>query len=406
MDDAAVISGYSLCLPYAANASLLIENLKRGEQVNKSPWFRTDEEAVKCGFKSNAYVAQLPGTPDNDLALICRLIDQALQQAKLRQQDLRGENVRVYLTGAGPRIDVGDYKSFYDNNDIDDIKLTASIKKLDAKNMSQDAIAHQLAHYYQLRYMPPNIHGASNSSLVAIHLGCQAIEQGHIDLVVVINCSKIKSQDIWYLDNQAMLTSKIVQPFAEKSNNVLFSEGFCVMILERSQHRELRKMPAGVRLKSGYRQISSSRSNNNTWVSINMLKLMREVLTAADISPELLCAIIPHGNGTAISDKAEENALLSLLADWPVPVLAYKGQIGYVATGSGIIDLIIGDYSLCHHELLTPVGKPGAGANFSRHLLLNRGAVKHAKRHLLKTGIGMDGSVVAMVMAKDTLKEK
>ncbi|WP_342321203.1 beta-ketoacyl synthase [Kosakonia sp. BYX6] len=399
MDNATIISGYNLFLPYAKNPAQLIENLKQGVRVKKNAWFSSDEEAIKCGFKGNTFVARLEPGPDNAFDLIYKLIDETLAQAMLNKNCLRGDNVRVYLTGLGPRVDGMDYKSFYDHNDIEDITLTTSVSNLHIRNMSQDNLAFNIARKYGLNYFPPNMHCTSNSSLTAVHLGCQAIEQGGIDLVCIINCSKIKTQDIWYLENQSMLDSEQVQPFGKNSRAVLFAEGFAVMLLERSGHRRARKMRGGVRLKSSYTQISANRSNDSAWLSTNMLKVMRNVLKDADITLDDLSGIIPHGNGSSISDKAEAKAISMLAGNQSLPVLAYKGQLGYTSTGSGIVDLIIGDYSVRHRELITPVGNDEIIDDLANYILLDRGVISHDKQHLLKMGLGVDGSIIGIVMS-------
>lgn len=77
----------------------------------------------------------------------------------------------------------------------------------------------------------------SNSSLTAIHPGIRAIEQGGIDLALIINISKIKYQDLVFLESQGMLESEMVQPFGINSNGVIFAEGYGAMLLESQQHR-------------------------------------------------------------------------------------------------------------------------------------------------------------------------
>ncbi|MGP3590096.1 beta-ketoacyl synthase N-terminal-like domain-containing protein [Vagococcus sp. WN89Y] len=403
MENNAIIAGHSVYLPFADSSAELIYKLKLGERVNKELWFRSDDEARKCGFKGNAYVAKLKENNADVLDIIYNLVDEALCQAQLDKHILTGENVRVYLTGIGPRIEGAAYKSFYNNNDTEDIKCTRSITHLHANNMSQDYISQHIARHYKLCRLPPNMHSSSNSSLAAVHLGCQAIEYGHVDLVVIINCSTVKSQDIWFLESQSMLSSKFVQPFGENSKSVLYSEGYCVMVLENNHHRYMRKLRSGICLQSIYTQISASRSNDIAWMSINMLKQMKTLLKNAQILAKDICAIIPHGNGSSVSDKAEENAIIAFMADLIIPVLAYKGQIGYTTTGSGIIDLIIGEHSLRQHELLSPVGENAITNTLSRYVFLNQGVVKHAKQHLLKTGIGMDGSIIAIAMTNNAL---
>jgi 3-oxoacyl-(acyl-carrier-protein) synthase len=344
-------------------------------------------------------VARLNATKESDLDLIYRLIEEAMAQAGLTSAALAGASVRVYLTGLGPRIDAMDYKSFYDKNDIEDVALSASIKNLHVRNMSQDYLAFKLAEKYRLQILPAAMHCTSNSALTAIHLGCQAIERGGLDLVCIINCSKINTQDIWFLENQSMLASKVVQPFGKNSQAVLFAEGCSVMLLERDGYRGSQERHNAVRLKSNYIQTSAGRSHDTGWLSSNLLKVMRSVLSEAAVTPEQLCAIIPHGNGSSTSDKSEAKAISMLVGEQKIPVLAYKGMMGYTATGSGIIDLIIGAEALRKGELIPAVANDEISDEISHQLLVNQPVMSHQKLHLLKTGLGVDGSIIGVVIS-------
>ncbi|QIK12801.1 beta-ketoacyl synthase [Leclercia sp. 29361] len=398
MDRTSIISGYSVYLPFADSSTQLINNLKRGERVLLSPWFKSDTEAIKCGFNGNKQVAKLQQVKDSDVDLLYRLIDNALLQAGLDESCLAGENVRVYLTGIGPRVDWMDYKAFYDQNDVEDIKCTPSIAHLCVANMSQDNLSRTLAKRYSLKYLPPNLNCTSNSALTAIHLSSQAIERGGIDLALVINISKIKTQDIWFLSTQSMLDSSIVQPFGRNSKGVNFAEGYSVLLLESSHYRQARYVSGGVRIKSLYNQINASRSFDASWQSTSMLKLINKLLKDSEIEIDDLCAFIPHGNGAEMSDCIEAKTISLLAGDRILPVLAYKGQIGYTATGSGLIDLIIGDYTLTHREIITPIKNDDITEDIARHVLQGKTAIQHNKTHLLKTGMGVDGSMIAVLL--------
>lgn len=80
-------------------------------------------------------------------------------------------------------------------------------------------------------------------------------------------------------------------------------------------------------------------------------------------------------------------------------MLAYKGQIGYTATGSGIVDLIIGHHSLTQRELISPVGNDTIIDAVAQHVLIDQGVIGHQKNHLLKVGVGVDGSIIGAVMS-------
>lgn len=399
MNNAAIISGYSVCLPFAEDCSQLITHLRQGNRVERTPWFASDEEAIKCGFKGNTSVARLAQAGDSAPELLYRMVDEALEQAMLSQHALTGRNVRVYLTGTGPRVDGMDFNAFYHHNDVEDITLTPAIVQLHVANMSQDSVASQIARHYQLAFLPPNMNCTSNSSLTAVHLATQAIEHGGIDLALILNCSKIKSQDIWFLETQSMLDSEQVQPFGENSKGVLFAEGYSALLLESASHRRARNRPDGVRLHTTYSQISAGRSNDASWLSSNVHKVMQTVMKQAEITPADLAAIIPHGNGSSVSDKAEAKAMAMFVEGQPIPILAYKGQVGYTTTGSGIVDLIIGHHSLTHHELISPVGNDAIIDSIASLVKTDGGVMAHSKRHLLKIGVGVDGSVIGVVMS-------
>lgn len=394
-----MISGFSVCLPFAEDCSQLINHLKQGQRVARQPWFTSDEEAIKCGFKGNTSVAMLEHAEDSALDLLYQMVDEALEQAMLNKHDLSGRNVRVYLTGLGPRVDGLDFNTFYNHNDVEDITLTQSLTRLHVANMSQDRVSSHIARHYQLTVLPPNMNCTSNSSLTAVHLATQAIERGGIDIALILNCSKIKTQDIWFLETQSMLDSELVQPFGENSKGVLFAEGFSALLLESAGHRRARNRTGGVRLQTTYTQISAGRSNDASWLSTNVHKVMQTIMKQADITLDELAAIIPHGNGSSVSDKAEAKAIAMFVDEQHVPVLAYKGQIGYTTTGSGIVDLIIGHHSLTQHELISPSGNDVILDSVAALVQTDGRVTAHDKHHLLKTGVGVDGSVIGVVMS-------
>ncbi|RRB62020.1 beta-ketoacyl synthase, partial [Escherichia coli] len=105
------------------------------------------------------------------------------------------------------------------------------------------------------------------------------------------------------------------------------------------------------------------------------------------------------GNGSAVSDNAEAKAITMFAGERQIPVLAYKGQIGYTATGSGVVDLIIGHHSLTHHQLIAPVGNDVIIDSMASLVLTDGSVTNHSKRHLLKVGVGVDGSVIGVVMS-------
>lgn len=59
--------------------------------------------------------------------------------------------------------------------------------------------------------------------------------------------------------------------------------------------------------------------------------------------------------------------------------MAYKGQIGYTATGSGLVDFNYYHYSLVNGELIMPISNDSIMENIASHVLIGPGVKKHDK---------------------------
>lgn len=92
------------------------------------------------------------------------------------------------------------FKSFYNKNDVEDIYFLKLLMQLYVDNMLQDCIVGYFVCKYNLQYLFLNMNCISNLFMIVVYLGCQVIEYGGVDIVLVVNCLKIKMQDIWFLD--------------------------------------------------------------------------------------------------------------------------------------------------------------------------------------------------------------
>ncbi len=141
----------------------------------------------------------------------------------------------MYLAGHGPRADFMDYQGFYDKNDAEDVQYSPQIKSLHAASFAQDELANKLWAEYQLDFPPIPIYCASNSALMAVHIGHNEISQDMADIVIVLSWNSLLLQDIAFMDSQGMLVEAHAQPLSKYSDGVTLSDGYAVMILESQQ---------------------------------------------------------------------------------------------------------------------------------------------------------------------------
>ncbi|RYA82901.1 beta-ketoacyl synthase, partial [Enterobacter cloacae complex sp. 743-2DZ2F-22B] len=54
---------------------------------------------------------------------------------------------------------------------------------------------------------------------------------------------------------------------------------------------------------------------------------------------------------------------------------------------------------LSQQELISPVGNDTIIESVAQHVLIDQGIIGHHKKHLLKVGVGVDGSIIGAVMS-------
>ena len=399
MTDKTILSGWEINLPTINDFNELINKLTANECVQENKWFNDEDLVTELELYGNPSVVTYHNKPHTLDFFLKELIDKSLKKAKLDKTKLQGRRVRFYLAGHGMRTDLNNYQGFYNKNDVEDINYSPSIKKLHAKYYAQDHLANELLRYYGLTWPPISIYGTSNSALMATHIGNKAINNGELDVVVVISWLDIYLQDILFIDGQDMLVQEYAQPFSLASDGAILSEGYAVLILESESHLNKRQFHPRVYLNySGCMQSHGERNSNVSFYTIS--KVIENTMETLNLNESELGAVFAHGNGSIISDKAEAMAIENLLKNnLDIPVLSYKGQIGYISNCSGIIDLMIMTEAIINKRILPSVSHYPIIGNLKFNFFSDTEPLPYNKKCMLKLGLGMDGSIITMVLS-------
>ncbi|HEE8951927.1 MULTISPECIES: beta-ketoacyl synthase N-terminal-like domain-containing protein [Providencia] len=399
MSDKTILSGWEINLPTINDFNELITQIAANECVLENKWLNDEDLVAELELSGNPSVVTYHNKPYALDCFLKKLIDKSLKKAKLDKMQLQGRRVRFYLTGHGMRTDLNNYQGFYDKNDVEDINYSPSIKKLHARHYAQDHLANELLRYYGLTWPPISIYSTSNSALMATHIGSKSINNGELDIVVVISWLDIYLQDILFIDGQDMLVQEHAQPFSPVSDGAILSEGYAVLILESESHINKRKFYPRVYINySGCMQIHGERNSNVSFYTIS--KVIENTMKTLKLNASELGAVFAHGNGSIISDKAEAMAIENLLKDnLDIPVLSYKGQIGYISNCSGIIDLMIMTESILNKRILPSISHYSIMSNLKFNFFSDTEPLPYFKKCMLKLGLGMDGSIITMVLS-------
>ncbi|MCR0998209.1 beta-ketoacyl synthase N-terminal-like domain-containing protein [Serratia rubidaea] len=400
MKQRVIASGWGQCSPLAADVPTLIEAIAAGRCATSAPWFDNDDDWQNLRLGNNPHTARAARADAAPWQQLQPVIDEALTMAGLPASALQGPRVRVFLAGNGMRPNIADFAGYQDRNDAEDLLFFPAIKQLHADSYAQDALARRFVETYCLDWPPTSVYSASNSSLTALHLAQAGIAAGQTDVALVAGWLKIVLQDVVFMGGQDMLGNGQSQPFNNQDNSVLLADGAVALVIESEEHARRRGVTPAIAISSSVcRQSSGGRGGAFTADFRTIAQTIDGALQAAGLTPQDIACALPHANGTVAGDKAEAMALQKVWGRNGIPVVSYKGQAGYVATCSGVLDFMLAADALLQRRLLAATGRHPVDAALAIHVHMDAPPLSLRTPHLLKSGIGLDGSVIAMVLS-------
>lgn len=409
-----IIAGYGIYTEYADNPEALIEGLMNGKQVSRQSYIKNihahDLQLIR--LTSNPDFVPFPCQPlkqvrtlsiDYIMGLLDRVIKQTLTRANMDKKYLQGKKVRVYITGNGLRTNLIDTLLYNYRNDDEDILLYPNIKENSSKNYIQDKLATRFVKDYQLSWSPVTVYSASCSSMAAIHMANHLIENGIADLCLLVGWTDVLLQDLLFLGSQNLLSSGQEQPFSLKEYGILPTNVATALLLENKQHAKQRGAKPRYWLHhSSSRQSSGGRGGASFSADFRFVaNVMSEVLKKAALSPNDIGCIFPHGNGISASDKSEIQSIHKIWGDnYCVPIVSYKGQIGYMSTNSAIVDFIIATETLKQSKIIPFTTKQALSTTIPLNYATNCSPIEFQSPHIMKIALGMEGSVIACMLSR------
>jgi 3-oxoacyl-[acyl-carrier-protein] synthase II len=130
------------------------------------------------------------------------------------------------------------------------------------------------------------------------------------------------------------------RPFDRERDGFVIAEGAGVLALEEESHARRRGATilaevAGHGATTDAHHITQPRPDGTA-----AKRAMNAALEQARCTPENLSCIMAHATGTRAGDRAEVNALASMLQQRRVPITALKSMTGHLCGASGAIELI------------------------------------------------------------------
>ena len=190
------------------------------------------------------------------------------------------------------------------------------------------------------------------------------------------------------------------RPFDRRRDGFFPAEGAAVLILEAADAaRERGARPLGRILGTGnFQEIVSP--DHLAIPSKSIPRACRSAMNGAEIPPEELAFILPHGSGTRKGDKSELRGLKEYLgeAGKGIPLAGWKPYTGHMGSASDIGELILGLYAL-DEGVLPPTPRFGQSDREFKELNIPGAECRVGGKAFLSLSHGLGGQSSATLIS-------
>ena len=189
---------------------------------------------------------------------------------------------------------------------------------------------------------------ACSASLYALALGCDLLDAGHADQVVVAGVDALTESMHGLLDRVQPGPPQRVQPFDTARRGTLLGEGAAAVVLRRDDG----EAPAG---RGRLRAVSVNCDAYHVTAPDpgGMAAAMSDAHQRAGVKACDIDLMLLHGTGTPLNDEAEITAVSQVFgASASRPLMAaVKSMTGHTSGGSGLLSLIVALRSLASGQV-------------------------------------------------------
>lgn len=267
--------------------------------------------------------------------LTLELTWELLEDAYLVPDTLRGERVAVYvgaMTDDYAMLTLGDTAESLDHHSF--------------AGVSRAMISNRVSYAFGLQGPSLTIDSGQSSSLVAVHLACEALRTGEIPLAIAGGVHLNLAGETALLEREFGAVSETGHTYAfdGRADGYVRSEGAGLVLLKslRAALDDGDRIRAVIRASAVGNAGDAAAAQTVPSVSAEAY-VIRRALRAAGLDADAIHYLEAHGTGTAIGDPVEATALGEVFAGRraaPLALGSVKTNIGHAGGAAGIAGLL------------------------------------------------------------------
>ncbi|HEX4209020.1 MAG TPA: type I polyketide synthase, partial [Candidatus Binataceae bacterium] len=214
---------------------------------------------------------------------------------------------------------------------------------------------------YQLNLTGPSlaVQTACSTSLVAVHLACQALLNGECDMALAggVTIEIPHGRGYHYREGEILSRDGHCRPFDADSSGTIFGSGVGTVVLRRLE--DARRDGDAIQAIIRGTAINNDGSRKVGFLAPSVMgqaEVIAEALAAAGVDADSISYIEAHGTGTAVGDPIEIEALIQAFRGSTsrrgfCTVGSLKANVGHLDAAAGVAGLIKTTLALKHGQI-------------------------------------------------------
>ncbi len=328
---------------------------------------------------------------------------EALQEARLSVDDLRGKRVAVILgCGGSSYITVFDgAKTLIETHRVKRVSPFSVTKIMNSSAAANIALALGVTGESYA------ISSACTSSAHSIIIASRLIRDGSYDMVITGGSEETSWINALGFDAMKALSrsyndspGRASRPFDRDRSGFILAEGAGILFLENPEHAEKR----GAKFSTVVSGIATNCNASDMVVpdSRSAADLMRMAIADAGVTPDDIDYVNAHGTSTNIGDPKELEAVKLLFGERAskVPVSSTKSMTGHMIGATGAIEAIFCSQMIDKGFIAPTMNLENVEPGFEwADLVPNKARTEVVLRHVLNNSFGFGGTNGAMVIS-------
>ena len=233
---------------------------------------------------------------------------------------------------------------------------------LTLSSSDKDFLATRIAYKLNLAGPALAVQSACSTSLVTVHVACQALLDGECDMALAGGvCVKVPQHAGYYWQEGGIVSRDgTVRSFDAAATGTVFGSGAGIVVLKRLSDALADADPIRAVIKGSAVNNDGSAKASYTAPSVDkQAEVVVEALARSGLSPGLVSFVEAHGTGTPLGDPIEIAALTKAFRTGTdqigyCAIGSVKPNIGHLEAAAGIAGLIKTVLAL-EHEMIPPL---------------------------------------------------